>query len=70
MTAEQLIKTFRSDLRTLTAIVNSIQTKDFEEVEAVHRTINAMRDDLDMFELESQPAMEEIPADVRLPEAA
>lgn len=70
MTAEQLIATLRSEIKFARRHVDSLQTSDFEEVDEIQMSLNAMSDALYEFELEQQEPCEEIPADVRLPEAA
>lgn len=70
MTAEQLIRILRHEIRFTGRQVNNLQTADFDAVDEISMSLQAMRDALDSFELEQRPACEEIPEGVKLPEAA
>lgn len=68
--AAKLIARLEAELKFSRRHVNNLNTQDFEEVDELNMSFDAMRDALDALRLELEPACEEIPAGVSYPAAA
>lgn len=71
--ADKHLKSIEAELRFIARHIQQIEgngSSDFEKVDELAMAVNAAKDALFELRLEMQPAKEEIPAGVALPEAA
>jgi len=59
-TTEQKINALKKSLNLMSRIAGNIQSEDFEELDALHRTIRDAKADLFELELELQPETDDL----------